>query len=42
MKKVYVKPEAETVDFSVEEILMNDIVDPSMGTGYIPDDGWDD
>lgn len=35
MKKIYVKPSAETIDFSIEEVLMNGgIIDGSIDVGY--------
>lgn len=43
MKKMYVKPEAETIDFTIENIIMNDIFDGSdptgTGSGQFPEDG---
>ena len=41
MKKIYVKPDAETLDFSVEDVLMDDIIDASIGVGpgQFPEDG---
>lgn len=33
MKKTYIKPEAETIEFSVEEVLMGDVLDGSFGVG---------
>lgn len=36
MKKIYEKPEAELVDFSIEESITvedDDVIDGSMGTG---------
>ena len=45
MKNVYLKPEAEYVDFSVEERLMagddlDDGMGGEMGTSSLPD-GWE-
>lgn len=33
MKKEYVKPSLEIINFNFDEIIMNDIIDGSVGEG---------
>lgn len=38
----YQKPIVEVIDFELEEVIMDDILDPSTGEDFVdPDLGWE-
>ena len=41
MIKTYQKPNAEVIEFELEEIIMDDYLDPSMNYDEDMPDGWE-
>ena len=39
MKKEYLKPDAEVVDFDIDESIMDDLFDPSWNIGEDDEEG---